>query len=134
MDGSGSQPPSSPGRAKETVCPGQTRWLASTGQPSASKPPPWNFTARSRSVERRHSRRKLRKSTPSGPADAGTGKYSRIRPTCLSESILVYQKARRLQIPPNYGIMWGENEWNIRRRGGLDRSEESPGFAEHGNC
>src|SRR5699024_5987813 len=30
-------------------------------------------------------RRKLRKSTPSGPADAGTGKYSRIRPTCLSD-------------------------------------------------
>src|SRR5699024_4783743 len=77
-----------------------TRWLASTGRPSASKPPPWNFTARSRSVERRHSRRKLRKSTPSGPADAGTGKYSRIRPTCLSESILVYQKSAPLANPP----------------------------------
>ena len=27
-----------------------------------------------------------------------------------------------------------ENEWNIRRRGGFDRSEESPGLTEHGNC
>ena len=32
----------------------------------------------------------------------------------------------------NPGIL--ENEWNIRRRGGFDRSEESPGLTEHGNC
>ena len=32
-------------------------------------------------------------------------------------------------------VSWGaENEWNIRRRGGFDRSEESPGLTEHGNC
>ena len=50
--------------------PGSTRRLARMGVPSAKKPLPRNFTARDRSVETLHLRRKPRSSIPS--ASGGT--------------------------------------------------------------
>ena len=73
----GRQPSPSGGRSKETTWPGMTRRSARMGAPSAKNPPPWNLNARIRSVESRQRRQKLRSTTPSGPAWAGTGKYSR---------------------------------------------------------
>ena len=58
------------GSSKLTVCPGYTLRLARTGSPSAKKPLPRNFTARDRSVETLHLRRKPRSSIPS--ASGGT--------------------------------------------------------------
>src|SRR5699024_1818847 len=70
---------------------------------------------------------------PARPTPAPGNTAASVPPAFLI-SILVYQKSAPLANPPKLWYHVGENEWNIRRRGGLDRSEESPGFAEHGNC